>query len=102
MGHRGNLLVDIICPQIDPPNHAGNERVSVSELQQPSRFLKRLAHLHDDTAIDPRRAHLDQGILRHEVTPQPLHGVIDPRILRRVVSPEVNVGIQGHLRNAHR
>ena len=94
-GQPAELRIEIRGPQIDPADNPLDERIFRRQLQKPAGFLERLPDLNGDTSDDARRPHSCRRVLWHEVAAERREAVIDPRVLDRVVAPEMDVGVEG-------
>ena len=77
--------------EVDPAHHAGDEGIRVGELEQPSGFLERLACLHRDARVHTAALHHRVRVGRKEIAAQRAHRAVDPPVLERIVTPEMQV-----------
>ena len=90
MGRKRLQLCDrVVRLQIDPADHAGDERMRVGQLEQPARLLERLPRLHGNARVNDCAVHLTPRVGGQEVAPQTRHRLVDPTVLRCVVAPEM-------------
>jgi hypothetical protein len=89
----------IIGGEIDPSDDTGNERMRLGKIEEPAGLLERLPGLNGDTAVDAGLRHFPMGVGGQEVSLKSRHRPIDPSVFAGVVSPEVDVGIDSHIRH---
>ena len=83
--------------QIDPANHARDERMCLGHVEQPSRFVKGLARLYRHAGIDSRAIHFAAQIGRQKIPAQRGHRVVYPSVLGGSVVPEMLMGVYSHV-----
>jgi hypothetical protein len=86
----------ILRLQVDPADDAADERVLLGEIQQELRLAERLARLYRHDPADAHGRRERRQVVREEVAAQRRQRVVDPRVLRGVVAPEVDVRVDPH------
>ena len=94
--HPSDRGLDIVCLQIDPADHPGDERMGAGELEEPLGLLDSVLGLHRDRRLDAGLFQVRHEIHGQEVALQRVHAVVDPGVLARVVAPEVLMGVDDH------
>ena len=87
--HRG-------AAKVDPSDYAADERILIRQIEKPAGFIDGLPRLHGDGRVDARGADERRQVCGQEIPPQRVHFVVDPRVIGRIVFPEVLVGINFH------
>ena len=94
-GETGEVGLDAVGAQVDPADDAFYVGVLIGEAEEPVGFPDHLTGLDGDRALEAERS-----LQRGEIVGQPAavqRGARrDPRVLRRVVRPEVLVGVEAH------
>jgi hypothetical protein len=93
------LSLDIIGAEIDPTDDAFDERIPVRQSEQKAILFQRLSRLHRDATVEARRSQFRLQIRRRETPPNARQLVRNPRVLRRIVFPEMLVRIDSHSLN---
>jgi hypothetical protein len=80
--------------QVDPTHHAADEGVLIGQSEQPFGLFDHLAGLHRDRPAEAARFKERGQVWRQVVPTQGVHGVGHPDVLRRVVTPEMLMGVE--------
>ena len=94
-GEAGQVGLDVIGTEVDPADDALHIRVLIREGEQPIGFADDLTRLHGNRAVEAERL-LQGGEILGQPAAVQRGARRDPRVLRRVVRPEVLVGVEAH------
>ncbi len=82
--------------EVHPADDPFDPRLPLGQPQQPAGFLDRLPSLHGDGTVQLEPGEFARQVGGAEIPAQALHLVADPRILPRVVLPEMLMRVDSH------
>jgi hypothetical protein len=95
-GEIREVELDVGLLQVDPANDAAHERRRAREVEQEAVLVEALPRLDRDTAVEALGLQQRLEIDGQEVLADAGHGFVDPRVVARVVLPEVLVRVDAH------
>jgi len=98
LGKEPQPFLNLRRAKIDPAHNSGYAFVALRQIHQEKCFIFGLIDLDNNRAVDAVCHALVFQLLRQKIAFQERHRVRDPGITRRIISPEVLVRIDGHLR----